>query len=587
MWLASGYGMDFTDEGYYLVWIDNPAAYKESATQFGFFYHPIYEYFGKNIGRLRQANILVTFGLSWCLGFALFRVLFPPLPNDVQQPLGNWRHAAFACVTATSYPNVFDMWLPTPSYNSLAMQAALLVTTGFLLTGRTMSGVTAFGAVLIGVGGWMAFLAKPTTAAAFALLTLLYWLLSGRFVWKSALLSLTVAFGMLLLTAVAIDGSLYAFVQRLTRALDTARLMGVQPSMGQLLRIDRFELNTADSAAFVLAVGAMVSCVLIASLRTLRWRWIPYGFLLLVSLVGLAMAARVCCSTPHYANFRGMLMLAVPVAAAISATAMVYARWTTGIFWSRPALAVVVTFAMAPHAYAFGTGNNYWQSASAMSIFWLHAGLATLIPTVSRATVWLSVLPVALGAQMISLLVTNMALAHPYRQPSPITTTMQEVAGGPGPGGLHLDAGYARYVDAIRAAAGGAGFRSGTPVIDLTGHSPGSIYVLGAHAVGVPWLLGGYPGSDQSATRILSSVACSEMAAAWLLVEPNGPRHLSPTVLERSGIEVQANYRVTGKFVTPVGFGGYATPSEQQLLKPVRPLEEATRACLAARGGGS
>ena len=87
MWLASGYGMDFTDEGYYLVWIDNPAAYKESATQFGFFYHPIYEYFGKNIGRLRQANILVTFGLSWCLGFALFRVLFPPLPNDVQQPL--------------------------------------------------------------------------------------------------------------------------------------------------------------------------------------------------------------------------------------------------------------------------------------------------------------------------------------------------------------------------------------------------------------------------------------------------------------------------------------------------------------------
>ncbi len=38
-----GYGFEFTDEGYYLVWISNPNIYKFSTSQFGFIYNILYK----------------------------------------------------------------------------------------------------------------------------------------------------------------------------------------------------------------------------------------------------------------------------------------------------------------------------------------------------------------------------------------------------------------------------------------------------------------------------------------------------------------------------------------------------------------
>lgn len=66
-WLLrySTYGIDFTDESFYLVWISNPFIYDGSITQFGFVYHPLYMLLGCDIAALRQANILITFALAW------------------------------------------------------------------------------------------------------------------------------------------------------------------------------------------------------------------------------------------------------------------------------------------------------------------------------------------------------------------------------------------------------------------------------------------------------------------------------------------------------------------------------------------
>ena len=70
-WLIkySAYGFDFTDEAFYLVWISNPFIYGSSLTQFGFVYHPLYLLLNGDISALRQANILITFGLAWSLAF--------------------------------------------------------------------------------------------------------------------------------------------------------------------------------------------------------------------------------------------------------------------------------------------------------------------------------------------------------------------------------------------------------------------------------------------------------------------------------------------------------------------------------------
>ena len=76
------YGMDFTDEGHYLHWISNPFIYPVSFTQFGFVYHPLYELLNGNIVALRQANILILFGLAWVLTNTFFKTILAshPLP---------------------------------------------------------------------------------------------------------------------------------------------------------------------------------------------------------------------------------------------------------------------------------------------------------------------------------------------------------------------------------------------------------------------------------------------------------------------------------------------------------------------------
>jgi hypothetical protein len=68
----SAYGIDFTDESFYLLWIANPFIYDESITQFSFVYHPLYRLLNGDVAALRQANILITFALAWGLTYSFF-----------------------------------------------------------------------------------------------------------------------------------------------------------------------------------------------------------------------------------------------------------------------------------------------------------------------------------------------------------------------------------------------------------------------------------------------------------------------------------------------------------------------------------
>lgn len=67
----SAYGIDFTDEGYYLNWISNPSLYKISVSQFGFIYHPLYNLVDGNIVWLRRLNAIIIFTLSFTLTYFL------------------------------------------------------------------------------------------------------------------------------------------------------------------------------------------------------------------------------------------------------------------------------------------------------------------------------------------------------------------------------------------------------------------------------------------------------------------------------------------------------------------------------------
>jgi len=235
-WLLtySAYGIDFTDESFYLVWMANPFIYPGSVTQFGFVYHPLHLLLGGDIAALRQANILITFSLAWVLSSVFLSSQVPALKTN--------RSAMFiaAAGLASSVFFLFNAWLITPSYNSLALQALLITTTGLILAEKSSQRASIAGWILIGIGGGLAFLAKPSTALALALAVLLYLIFSRKL--SLRMLALAVACTLLLLVASAllIDGSVLHFIERLQLGLAFTQYMEGGYSLDQVLRIDKF-----------------------------------------------------------------------------------------------------------------------------------------------------------------------------------------------------------------------------------------------------------------------------------------------------------------------------------------------------------
>jgi hypothetical protein len=167
------FGLDFADEGYYLVSIFAPFRYPVSLSQFGFIYHPLYKLVDGNIALLRQTNVLLTFCLAWTLAGISLKAIFVGR---------NWTKFSLIVISAAiaSASLVFlRLWLPTPSYNWLSFQSLLITAIGLLLAEKHFSGLSVVGWLLVATGGWLAFMAKPTTAAALGLSSAVYLLLSG------------------------------------------------------------------------------------------------------------------------------------------------------------------------------------------------------------------------------------------------------------------------------------------------------------------------------------------------------------------------------------------------------------------------
>ena len=101
--------------------------------------------------------------------------------------------------------------------------------------------------------------------------------------------------------------------------------------------------------------------------------------------------------------------------------------------------------------------------------------------------------------------------------------------------------------------------------------------------MGQAWTIGGYDGSENRARASLMNASCQTLADAWLLIEPEGPRSLSSTILTSFGSDLDHDYRLVGSWQTGRGAGGYEQQRMQNLYKPSHP-EVVKYSCEALRG---
>ena len=174
----------------------------------------------------------------------------------------------------------------------------------------------------------------------------------------------------------------------------------------------------------------------------------------------------------------------------------------------------------------------------------------------------------ALAAQTVTATLLKTGLEHPYRQPQPLRLNASNLEIGLQSSALTLSEDYSAYIASAVASTEKAGFEPNTPVIDLSGQSPGILFFVKAKNIGQPWTLGGYSGSLAFVKAGLSRFSCEDISNAWVLFERNGPLNIPVELMAEIGVNFPANYDQVGLWRTAEGAGGYAASRDQQLYKP-------------------
>ncbi len=567
-------GFDFTDEGFYLNWISDPWNYHSSVTQFGFVYHPLYKLVDGDIVLLRQANVLILFALGWTLCFVLLRSIF--VQWDFIDSIQRAGAVGAALVVGASSLSFLDLWLPTPSYNSLTMQSLMLTATGVLLTRRELSKTSFAGWTLVGIGGGLAFLAKPTSAAMLGCIIAVYLAAAGKFRLRALLISVAVAILVLGVAALAIDGSFFGFVWRIVDGMDILKRILAGHNLTDIFRWDKINLSHTQKTNFIYllitAFAVTIPCFVANN-------FVSFGAAMITFLISALIAATIggyVSPRISYVSFQGVQFSAVSFGMALAA---LMSAGRANLLLSRNGLALVVLFAVLPYAYAFGTNNNYWATAARAGHFWFLAGLVVCAGLAAVNTHKL--LPVATLALMVSTGALYSAMENPYRQTQPLRLQTSATDIIPGKSRLFLPEETAIYIRELHRLSAANGFRAGDPVLDLTGVSPGSLYAMGARPLGVASTLAGYPGSRDFLRAALDGETCEAIAVSWLLTEPSAADSYSPEILRPFGIDFSTDYLDVGSIVSSRSFAPQHL--EQRLLKPVRSPEAARLACDNAR----
>lgn len=565
VWLViySRYGFDFTDEGYYLVWIATPKLYDWSLSQFGYLYHPFYTLLKGNVVLLRVFNVCLTFLLSWLLVDLVVRESFSGRARDkIKRFFVSFCFAIGGLV-------FFNVWVPSPSYNSLNLQALLIIGAGLFIAQKRISKECVIGWLLIGVGGWLAFMAKPSSAAAVGFIALIYLFISNKINILMMALCAIVVVVLFAGSALLIDGSLIGFERRMHTALDFLNYLGGGHTFREILRFDSFLVSKSDFVIFVcLLVVCTLSVYFLRSNRNLT-RFAGFFLVGVATICVFALLFGQVVFKVEYNSFSGLLLCVVP-ATALLLSASFYWRETISSL-SRQRLSAAFLFMLLPHVYAFGTNNNYWQIGSSAGFFWLLAGLVFIAPALRGREATYTFLPLAILTQLVVVILLQRGMELPYRQPKPLRLNSHSVEIGANGSTLVLSEAYAKYLEDVIAGTRLAGFKMGTPMIDLTGQSPGVLYSIGAASIGQAWMIGGYSGSYKLAVEALKKVPCEQLANAWILIEENGPRSISDEIVVTFGAS-PSDYENMASWDTAKGAGGYEGRPRQALLKPMNSI---------------
>jgi len=228
---------------------------------------------------------------------------------------------------------------------------------------------------------------------------------------------------------------------------------------------------------------------------------------------------------------------------------------------------------LIPFGFAFGTNTGLWWKILNASIIFVSLAatfMVKLSPQHFKRVFAAFLLCVAIGDLMLVPIHSRFYM-QPYRQSQALFLNNNPTRVGPS-SELILSEEYSKYIKNAQEALMINGFRSGSPVLDLSGLSPGLIYALDGRAIGFPWIIG----VNAHASAIFDKIPCNDLHSAWLLVEPDGPQSIDLSILNDFNIDIldKNKYKMVAHLVTPKGAAGIEFERHQFVYKPLLAAED-------------
>jgi hypothetical protein len=567
--LALQLGFDVTDEGFYLMTVSAPESYLHTASMFGGVLAPLWS--------LSTENVFVYRLLQWWILLALSFVLFSALLRRSYE-VSTLLHYLLAATFSLSVVGYLYNWLPTPSYNTLALTALLTFSISVLF----FEDWNYPRIVSMALAATVAFLSKPTTAAALAIVSVILCIYapSAYSIRRRALALVIVGLlcaSMICFFAFISMGSPYALYLNLYDGVQYGSLlMGDQwSSIFNILWVGEFRgFNLTVKQLSVLGVFALTLIVII----TTKVNTSPSNYL--KSLASLFFAGLIMIGLAVIFGFvenplksasiadRFVISAGAPLLVLIvSIAALIY----NGTLRAQSAL-YCGTLVFLPYAFAVGTSTNYYGVIASSYVFFYAACLALGGHHKSNLLVY-SLAVCALVTSIFSMPIGGKSV---YRQPAfsdpALNISDFELSTSGRLEGLYLQPSSASYLNQLSRIAIENGFTRGDDVIDLTGASSGAIFAMGGQSVGSAWLLGGYPGSVKSARQRLTNIDKTRLEQSWLLME-NWKRSIDVDVLGMSEEGFSQSYEKVGSVIIPKGLGGRRESHIQTLYSPKKALQ--------------
>jgi hypothetical protein len=577
----SVFNLNFVDEAFYLNWFENGPLYQFSTSGFGFFYRPFYLLLDENLVYLRRLNLILNYLLGLILSIQIIKLY------NIKLDLHGYCLALAVSTAALLIVIRQDVLLQTPSYNTLTFQGACVFFLGLIQLNKSGYININLAGFLIGLGGWMVFLGKPTSAFLVGLVFLFSLIFNKKNIKEIIFFSVIYTSLFFILSAYLIDGSIEKFVERYKEGVYSLSLFdaGHKTNLIEMFRLDIEEINFTLSYVICLITTATLLAFFIYRLTINDWLSQAIKYPLIITSLTCAYLVLYEIYQPlfFYHEFYMMINLSLLIGVCIGLSLAKVKLETNVIFLS-------ICFTLMPYILAYGSGNNYWHLSSSASFFWVLAGFNLLAHLSNK---YQNNGPVLIYVSLVISLATIFLWISAHFPKNKLNFSSSDYFSYDINNSyqLNLAKPTAIYFSKLRYQAKKLGFKSETPIIDLTGQYGLSIFILDAKAIGLPVLYGGYNGSAKLAKYALDKVDCKTLAESWLLYEPTSYRKLPSQLLANYGLNINLDYEYSDMFRgvpskgNPILHQGklIRTSNKQYLLKPKKPFLELYDSCIRAK----